>query len=348
MTDTDTDTATPRPANTGSSSTAAGPGPARPAAPGRRRGGRVVFWLFVLALLAVLGWRGWLWWQVQQADQRDAERVQVQQSHALESRIDALRRDQRAQAKRIQQADTTNRVLRDEILGVGERAALLEDSVEKLADPARNGIQALRLDEVELLLTTGMQRLQLAGDLAGARNAYALAAGVLNGVDDPAWIDLRQTLAQERAALDAAGSDPRLRASAGLDAFAQQLAPPSPVAVARHDEALPWWRRALSRVVQVRPVDRDVVVAPDDRATGYAALQLEITLARAALERRDVAAWQSALDRSDTWLTRLWPDSPERRQQRAQLQSLRKLPLTISVPGLGSSLQQLQALRATR
>lgn len=307
-----------------------------------------MFWLFVLALLAVLGWRGWLWWQAQQADDQAATRVQVQQSQALESRIDALRRDQRAQAKRIQQADTTNRVLRDEILGVGQRAALLEDSVDKLADPARNGTQALRLDEVELLLTTGVQRLQLAGDLSGARNAYALAAGVLNGVDNPAWINLRQTLAQERAALDAAGSDPKLRAAAGLDAFAQQLTPPSPMPVVQHDEALPWWRRALSRVVQVRRVDRDVVVAPDERATGYAALQLEITLARAALERRDVAAWQSALDRSDAWLTRLWPDSPERRQQREQLQSLRKLPLALSVPGLGSSLQQLQALRATR
>lgn len=314
----------------------------------RRRGGGIVFALLVLAVLAVLGWRGWTWWQARQADDAAAAQVRVQQTQALESRIDALRRDQRAQAQRIAQADSTNRVLRDEILGVGQRAALIEDSVDKLADPNRNGAQALRLDEVELLLTAGMQRLQLADDLEGARRAYALAAGVLNGVDAPAWLNIRQALAQERAALDALGSDPKAVAAAGLDAFAKSLVPPSGTPVATHDNALPWWRRALSRIVQVRPVDRNVAVAPDDRAAGYAALQLEVTLARAALERRDQAAWRGALARCDTWLTTLWPDSPARRSQRAQLQSLREMPLALEIPSLGSSLQQLQALRAAR
>src|SRR3546814_5792065 len=63
-----------------------------------------------------------------------------------------LQHEQRAQAKRLQQADTTNRVLRDELLGIGQRAALLEDSVSQLADPERYGAQALRLDELELVL----------------------------------------------------------------------------------------------------------------------------------------------------------------------------------------------------
>ena len=61
--------------------------------------------------------------------------------------------DQRAQLQRLQQADATNRVLRDELLGIGQRAALIEDTVSKLADPDRHGAQALRLDEAELLLT---------------------------------------------------------------------------------------------------------------------------------------------------------------------------------------------------
>ena len=307
-----------------------------------------MFTLFVLALLVVLGWRGWTWWQARQADSAVAAQAQALQAQALESRIDALRRDQRAQAQRIAQADTTNRVLRDEVLGVGQRAALLEDSVDKLADPARNGVQAMRLDEVELLLTMGMQRLQLSGDLDGARHAYALAAGVLNGVDDPGWLNLRQALTQERAALDALGNDPRAQAAAALDVFANTLQLPDRTLAVAHDEALPWWRRALSRIVQVRPVDRAVAVAPDDRAAGYAALQLEITLARAALERRDQPAWRAALARCDTWLTTLSPDSPARREQRARLQSLRDMPLVLTIPGLGSSLQQLQSVRAAR
>ncbi len=59
---------------------------------------------------------------------------------------------QQAQAKRLQQAEATNRVLRDELLGIGERATLLEDSISRIADPDRDSAQALRLDELELLL----------------------------------------------------------------------------------------------------------------------------------------------------------------------------------------------------
>src|SRR3546814_2413747 len=84
--------------------------------------------------------------------ERSAETRAAQHVSALEQRIDALQHEQRAQAKRLQQADTTNRVLRDELLGIGQRAALLEDSVSQLADPERNGAQALRLDELELVL----------------------------------------------------------------------------------------------------------------------------------------------------------------------------------------------------
>jgi uroporphyrin-3 C-methyltransferase len=307
-----------------------------------------MFWLFALALLAVLGWRGWTAWQAHQVQSAAAARDDVEQWRALDARFDALRRDQRAQAQRIAQADATNRVLRDEVLGIGQRAALLQDSVDKLADPARHGVQALRLDEAELLLALGAQRLQLAGDLDGARRAYALAAGVLDGIDDPAWLDLRQALVQERAALDALGADPKSIALARLDAFAATLAPPSALPGEADDRALPWWRRAFARIVEVRPSNRDVAVAPGDRAAGYAALQLELTLARSAGERRDADAWRSALSRADGWLARLWPPSPALQRQRAQLEALQSLPLQLALPTLGSTLQQLQSMRAAR
>jgi len=167
-----------------------------------------------------------------------------------------------AQAQRLQQADATNRVLRDELLGLGQRAALLEDSVSKLADPERHGAQALRLDEVELLLSQGEQRLQLFGDLGGARRAYALAAGVLDGVDDPAYLNLRQALVQERAALDALGADPKALAAGQLDAFVASLRAPSPAFAAGNDATQPWWRRAFARILEVQPSDRAIAVAP--------------------------------------------------------------------------------------
>ena len=320
------------------------PVPRSSTAPPRR--GSALFWLLALLLLAAAGWFGWRWWQAQSVRERNAEAQSTQRIEALEARTDALRQDQRAQSQRLQQADATNRVLRDELLGIGQRAALIEDSVSKLADPERNGAQALRLDELEIVLGLVQQRLQLSGDLDGARHGYALAAGLLDGIHDPAYLSLRQTLAQERSALDALGEDPRAIAAGRLQAFAASL-PALPIRGATTGDAtLPWWRRVFSRIVEVRRADTAIAVEPGDRAAGLAALQLELTLAQAAVERRDRDGYRNALARADAWTTRLWPDSPDLRRQRVRLHALRELRLAIALPTLGTTLVQLRSTRA--
>lgn len=304
-------------------------------------------WMVLLALAAVLGWRGWIWWRAQSAHEHAVASGTVERLDALTGRVDALRRDQRAQLQRLQQADATNRVLRDELLGIGQRAALLEASLARLADPDRHGAQALRLDETELLLMLGEQRLLIAGDLDGARRAYALASGVLEGVDDPSYLSLRQVLVQERAALDALGTEPRAAALARLDAFAQQLRmQPPPAAMDTVPANAPWWRRAFGGLVQVQPTDRAIAMHGSDRRQAELGLQIELSLARAAAERRDVDGFRQAIGRADLWLTRLWPESPALRQQRDRLQTLAALPLSLPLPTLGSTLQQLRQLRA--
>jgi uroporphyrin-III C-methyltransferase len=311
-----------------------------------RRSRSALPWIVLIAL-ALLAWRGWALWQGRLLHEQAQADATSQQWRALDARIDALRSDQRAQAQRLQQADATNRVLRDELLGIGQRAALIEDSVRKLAEPERRGVQALRLDEVGLLLGQGEQRLRLAGDLDGARRAYALAAGVLAGIDDPGELDLRQALAQERSALDALGADPAAMALTRLDGFAAMLATSAPAAIP-DNATLPWWRRAFAHLVQVRPAQGAVLVDSGDRRAAFAGLQLEITLARSAIERRDTVAYRVATARADTWLLRLWPQTAALRRQRAQLQALRALPLTLQLPTLGSTRQLLQSRRANR
>jgi uroporphyrin-3 C-methyltransferase len=317
-----------------------------PTTPPRRSS--ALAWLLLLLALPLAGWLGWRAWQSQRDEQRVQAASQLQRVEALESRIDALRRDQRAQAQRLQQADATNRVLRDELLGIAQRAALLEDSLGRLADPERSGAQALRLDEVELLLAQGRQRLQIAGDLDGARRLYALAAQLLDGIADPAYLGLRQVLAQERAALDALGADPKAAAAGRLEAFAASL-PALPMR--EHVDAQarqPWWRRVFARVVDVRRSDAALAVDPADRSAGYAALQLELGLARACIERRDTGGYRAALTRADAWLQRLWPPTTAQRDLRARLRELRALPLAVELPTLGSTLEQLRVLRTAR
>ena len=315
--------------------------PQTPAASPSRRTG---LWLVVVLLAGLALWLAWRQWRQHEQSLVEDARGQVE---SLSQRFDNVRSEQRSHSRRLQQAENTNRVLRDELDGIGQRAALLEESVAKLADPDRHGEQALRLDETELLLVMGQQRLAIAGDLDGARRAYALADVVLGGIDDPAYLSLRQALQQERAALDVLGADPRVRATAALDAFAHAAtAPGAAAAQAKAPASAPWWERAFGSLLRVQRTDRAIAVEPADRAAAMAGLQLEISLARAAAERRDEAGYRGALVRADGWLQRLMGPSPALEAQRAQLRELAAMPVTLSIPTLGSTLAQLRQQRA--
>ena len=312
-----------------------------PSPPRRSRAGSLLLLALVLLALAAAG--GWAWQHWQQAQARASAAADARQS-AMAARLDVLRAAQRAQAQRLQQAEATNRLLRDELLGIGQRAALLEDSVSRLADPDRHGAQALRLDELELLLAIGQQRLRLDDDVEGAHRALALAAPLLAGIDDPAYLSLRQTLAQEQAALDALGPDPRLRAATLLAGLERGLQAPAPV-LATGDPQRPWYARLLDRVVTVQPTASAGLRAGTDREAAFAAAQVDIALARAAIERRDGVALGLALDRIGAWQRRLLAGSPMLAAQQRELATLRALALRHDSPLAGSSLQQLRALR---
>lgn len=313
--------------------------------PSRRGRTKLVASLLVVLLLGLLAWRGWVTWRAGEHRAQAHAAETEQRIAALEQRIEALRRDQRAQTQRILDAAATNRVLRDEVLGLSQRGALLEDSVSKLADPTRHGAQALRLDEVELLLSQAQQRLDIADDLAGARRAYALADGALRGIDDPRLLNLRQALAQERLALDTLGAGPHAAVSLQLDRFSGSLAALPRQAPATRVASQPLWQRLVSPLVEVRETRSEAVLAPNLRSAGEAALQIELGLARAALERDDVVAFRAAIDRVQAWLVRLWPDSPALRQRRDELKALRGATLQPALPVLGSTLQQLRQAR---
>ncbi len=308
--------------------------------PRRSRAGGLLLSLLLLIVLAATGGFGWRYWQHQQA--RNVA-LAAQQRHALDASLDALRTAQRAQSLRMQQAEATNRVLRDELLGLGERATLLEDSVSKLADTDRNSAQALRLDELELLLGVGQQRLQLAEDLDGARRALALAAPLLAGIDDPAYLNLRQTLAQEQASLDALGVDPRMRANASLDVLAKDLQDVPMATAYQSEQRRPWYQRLLERLVRVQPTAGAGLRERADREAALASMQVELSLARAAIERRDNAGMTIALGRIDAWLQKLQPS--KRAADHLRIADLKARSLRVDAPLSGSTLQQLRALR---
>src|SRR5690606_16778729 len=294
----------------------------------------------------------WAWhaWRQEQERLLDRNADHARQIEALIGRMDNLRGDLATQSRLIRDAASANRVLRDEVLGLGQRNALLEDNVARLAASSRDSSRTARLDEVELLLVMGAQRLRIASDLDGARRAYALAAGVLDDLQDPELLNLRQTLAEERAVLERLGRGPRAAAAARLDGVAARLATlPMEAPVGGDDNApAPWWQRALAPLVQVRPAGRHALLTGSERLAAETTLQLELSLARAALERGDREALGSALQRVQASVRRLWPDSPALRELQGQLQALRGEPLELQEPVLEASLLQLRAARDAR
>lgn len=310
---------------------------------------RPLRWILPLAVAAVIvggaGW-GWTQWQAQQARaaQREADaNVLVQ---GLAGSVEALRRDQRSTSQRVQDAAATNRVLRDEMLGLSQRNALLEENLARLADSTRHNAQALQLEEAELLLSQAGQRLAFADDVDGARRLYALAAAALEELPGGEYLNLRQALMQERNAVDALGQGPRAETQQRLARFANALgALPEQIVPAAGSAAPPWWQQLLAPFVTITPTAAQGPLTAAERSAAWDALQLELTLARAAVERGNQSEFEQSLDRVALWMPRLWPDSPGLRERRAELQQLRARVLRPPLPELGSTLQQLRAMR---
>ena len=180
--------------------------------------------------------------------------------------------------------------------------------------------------------------------MGSARHAYALADGTLAGSTDPSALNLRQSLAQEAAALRALPADPRAGVAGRIDAFESTLdslpfaaAPAQPARATVLD-------RVVGSMVEVHRSQAQDLLDPSSREAALTAVRLELTLARLALERRDANALHAALGRIDRWLPRLY--APETvAHQRQLLADMQQAPLRIDLPTLGGTLAELRRLR---
>jgi uroporphyrin-3 C-methyltransferase len=321
--------------------------------------GKLVILLIVLALLAGGGW--WLWEHIQElraraavaAEQSDLIDALRQQVNELDARIAQNHQSQRNLSTRMDDVAGTHRVLRNEMLGVGERAAALEEAVNRLADSRESSATNLRLDETEHLLRIGQERIELFGDAAGAARAFALADDVLSGLDDPGFAGLRQTVAEELALLRGAPVAPRQRVLARLDTLLAGIdrlpARPSEIYAQEGGDASTL-RSILARLVTVQRVDQGgATLSPARIAAQRAALDLDLGVARAAAERGDQDAFQAALLRAAAQLERAFdPDADAVQQAVGQLETLAKESLEARMPELGASQRELRALRNLR
>lgn len=263
-----------------------------------------------------------------------------------EQALAGMRRSQQSIDQRVTDTRARTDLLRDEVLGVSQRSAIIEDNVRELAAANRDSRDALRLDEAELLLGLAQTRLQVAGDLAGAVHATALAETALAALTDPQWVNLRQTLADELAALRSLPADPRMQAARELDALEAalpELAAPS-AGFDVEGQPKPGLERLLDALIQVRASGAQDLLAPAERGAGEAALALELALARSAMAQRDDARFRASLSRIEQWLRRLYVDSPALQTQQRRLAELAAHSLAPEWPALGNTLKQLREL----
>lgn len=312
-------------------------------------------WVFVLlavaAMVAVALWRPWA------TPEKTADTLDLS-PEALDARL--LSTEQQLQrAQRLQQslekklADTQSRtgLLRDEVLGVNQRAAILEENVREMAKEQNNSRQSVQLEALELLLVLADARIHVDGDLPGALRAMRLANEVATDISDSQMINVRQSLLQEMQAM-ASATDRKPLAAGELDALEAALPQLSARLPGQTDTAAKinrnGFQRLLDAMVQVRSADEQSLLGANDRSAAEAALSLEIALARSSLNKRDNPTFQASVRRIDSWLKRLYADGPVLRERRAKLASLAKQDIRLNLPTAGSSLQLLRSMTTQR
>jgi uroporphyrin-3 C-methyltransferase len=312
--------------------------------------------LLAAGALALGGWAAWRGFDAQRA-LADAEAAQATQANLL-ARLEREGSDANRAAqsleRRLRDAEGVNQSLREELLGLGERARLLEDAVSRLAERNLSGAVLLRLNEAEFLLGLGGERLALFDDPQATIAAFQLADAELAALDDPLFTGVRQTIAAEIAALSAAPRADRAALLARLDAVADALPTlPARGAPSAEPPSLPptasWLDHGaatLARFVRVRELPADGV--PPVLA-GRAAVGVELAVAKSALVADDDAALRAAVARARGQLAAAFDGAdPGVVRALASLDAVLATPARGPLPEIGAALGELRNLRATR
>lgn len=326
------------------------PSATRDAAPARGGGG---FLAGLIALIA-LGTAGYATWRIETA-LRHASSSQNDQLARLEERIDQashddgqLRKDIDGLRARFRDADTVNKGLREEMLGLAERSRHLDDAIANLAGQRLSGRDALALNEAEFLLLIGQERYALFGEADAALAAYQLADSALAASEDPVFASVRLTIAAEIKALQASQGDSGGATLAALGTLRDAMAQwPVRSEQSLDDPATSRFARVFSRFIRIRHDDE--ALATRDPALARSLLTIDLQSAAAAWLARDEATWRSALGRARSGIVGSYDDgNDDVRQGLAEIDRLAALPIAPPLPVLGTALKELRDLRANR
>lgn len=236
-------------------------------------------------------------------------------------------------------------------------------SLEALYKDLSQGRDQWALAEIEQVLLTAAQQLQLAGNVRAAIIALEGADTRLQRLDKPQFTPLRRAIATDLANLRAVPSLDEVGASARIEALVARHAS-WPLASAQASEALTATRGAgraadlgqelwteMKRLVQIRRIEgNEAVLLPPDQAYFLREnLRLRLLSARLALLAEDQAAFKADLEAVAGILTRYF--NTRDAGVVAALKEVRRLAslqIAHTLPGIDASLAALDALKGTR
>ncbi len=259
-------------------------------------------------------------------------------------------------------ADDTMRQVSEKVAHIESQMTTSQQqqlSLEALYKDLSQGRDQWALAEIEQVLLTAAQQLQLAGNVKAAIIALEGADTRLQRLNKPQFTALRRAIAADLANLRAVPSLDEVGASARIEALVVRHAG-WPLASAQVSEAAPAPRvsgaanlgqelwEELKRIVQIRRVDsNEAVLLPPDQAYFLREnLRLRLLSARLALLSQDQAAFRADLDAVSQMLGRYFntrdagvADALKEVRRLASLQIAQKLP------GIDASLAALEAYK---
>ncbi|MHB1676177.1 MAG: uroporphyrinogen-III C-methyltransferase [Sulfuriferula sp.] len=315
----------------------------------------------IFAVLAFM-LAAWQWWQT---------RIELNTiRHELSQRLTTA--NEAAQESRILSQQTADNS-RDLTLRVAEIQARLADSqnqqlaLEALYRDMAKSRDDWTLADIEQIVLSANQQLQLNGNVKAAIIALQNADARLQAINKPQFTNLRRALNADIQRLQALPQVDTVGITLRLDNLITQIdqlplasdheipakAPKRVTLVPTNQAdrfALEMWQE-LKSLVQIRRLDTpdSALLAPKQSYFLRQNLKLRLLTARIALFAHDEVSYKADLNAAKIWLTRYFNVNDKRTQNSiAQINKLIDSPISIQLPGLEQSLNALQTSRLVR
>jgi len=304
--------------------------------------------------------------QSQLKEQLAAANAAVQEQARLLAQQQAdFEAQQQSLADARERFDRQEQLLDSERLKMQQREAELRATVADVHKRVGASSTEWMVAEAEYLMRLANERLSLARDTGTAREALVLADQRLRDTKDPGWNPVRNQLARDITALDAAELPDTAGIAARLEALAEQVpqlrltnatlggaersssgdSSLTPREERNWDTLLDDLWAGFKDTVRIRRRDKPVaaMLAPEQQFFLYENLRLYLESARLAVARADRELYRDSLNTVGSWLSTHFDNSDAlTKTTRNTVNELIRIDIRPLLPDISSSLRSLQ------